>query len=147
MLKSWHSSRLSQRQADTTKILTLAGLIPPSKAELEKSFGLIKLICTRLCHNLSSEHLCVIIKISKFRQFIDNGFKEKLQLRLTEEGTKSNKVSKMHAAGRVKIIFHSVYTQPEDNTEKIWAHRFLEKPNKIAAGGMGGSWNSPECPG
>ena len=34
-----------------------------------------------------------------------------------------------------------------DNTEKIWVHRFLEKPNKIAAGGLGGAVSPPECPG
>ena len=36
---------------------------------------------------------------------------------------------------------------PGDNTEKIWAHRFFEKPNKIVAGGLGGAVSSPECPG
>ena len=35
---------------------------------------------------------------------------------------------------------------PGDNTEKIWAHRFLEKPNKIAAGGLGGAVSSKEYP-
>ena len=28
--------------------------------------------------------------------------------------------------------------QTGENTEKIWAHRFLAKPKAIAAGGLGG---------
>ena len=34
-----------------------------------------------------------------------------------------------------------------NNAEKMWAHWFLEKPNKIAAGGLGGAVSFPECPG
>ena len=36
---------------------------------------------------------------------------------------------------------------PGDNTEKIWAHRFLAKPNTIAAGGLGGAVRPPGDPG
>ena len=31
-----------------------------------------------------------------------------------------------------------------DNTEKIWAHRFLAKPKTIKAGGLGGAVSPPE---
>ena len=34
-----------------------------------------------------------------------------------------------------------------DNTEKIWAHRFLAKPKTIAAGGLGGAVSPPGDPG
>ena len=34
-----------------------------------------------------------------------------------------------------------------NNAEKMWAHWFLEKPNKIAAAGLGGAVSFPECPG
>ena len=30
-------------------------------------------------------------------------------------------------------------TLPRDNTEKVWAHRFLAKPKTIEAGGLGGA--------
>ena len=36
---------------------------------------------------------------------------------------------------------------PEDNTEKIWAHRFLAKPKMIAGGGLGGAVSPPRGPG
>ena len=36
---------------------------------------------------------------------------------------------------------------PEDNTEKIWVHRFLAKPKTIAGGGLGGAVSPPGDPG
>ena len=36
---------------------------------------------------------------------------------------------------------------PGDNTENIWAYRFLAKPKTIEAGGLGGAVSPPWGPG
>ena len=64
---------------DMTKILALAALIPPSTAEVELSFSLMKLICTRLRYSLTSEHLSACMRISKFRELMDEDFQEILK--------------------------------------------------------------------
>lgn len=48
MLEAWIGSEYSIRHPDITHILSLAALVPPSTAEVERSFSLMKLISTRL---------------------------------------------------------------------------------------------------
>ena len=57
MLKKWAESGCKNRRPDMTRILNLAALIPPSTAEVEHTFSLMKLICTKLRSSLSQENL------------------------------------------------------------------------------------------
>ena len=57
MLKQWAESGCATRHPDLTRILNLAALIPPSTAEDERMFNLMKLICTKLRNSLSQENL------------------------------------------------------------------------------------------
>ena len=57
MLKQWAESGCATRHPDFTRILNLAALIPPSTAEDERMFNLMKLICTKLRNSLSQENL------------------------------------------------------------------------------------------
>ena len=88
MLKSWYSSNLCTHHGDMMKILTLAALIPPLMAEVEWSFSLMKLICTRLRCSRTSEHLSACMRISKFRELIDEDFQEILKQWLQAKDTK-----------------------------------------------------------
>ena len=57
MLKQWTESGCATRHPDIKRILNLAALIPPSTAEVERTFSLMKLICTKLGNRLSQENL------------------------------------------------------------------------------------------
>ena len=46
MLEQWMTSEYAIRLDNNTKVLTLAALIPPSAAEVERTFSLIQLTCT-----------------------------------------------------------------------------------------------------
>ena len=48
MLEQWLGSDYAVRYCEITKLLFLAALIPPSTAEVERSFSLKRLICTKL---------------------------------------------------------------------------------------------------
>ena len=59
------------------------------------------------------------------------------------DNTFSTHISKKAICGNLTSTMSDhlapVFNQAGDNTEKIWVHQFLEKPNKIAAGDLGGS--------
>ena len=57
MLKQWTELGCATRHPDIKRILNLAALIPPSTAEVERTFSLMKLICTKLRNRLSQENL------------------------------------------------------------------------------------------
>ena len=48
-----------------TKVLTLAASIPPSTAEVECTFSLMKFICTQTRKQLSHENLGACMRIGK----------------------------------------------------------------------------------
>ena len=106
MLKSWYSSNLCTCHGDMTKILTLAALIPPSTAEVQQSFSLMKLICTRLQRSLTSEHLSACMIISKFRELADKDFQEILKQWLQAENTKSKQ---WRVESRLHLIDTRIY--------------------------------------
>ena len=62
-----------------TLILNLAALIPPSTAEVERSFSLVKFICTRLQARLTQENLSHCMRIGKFRSLMQKDHKEILK--------------------------------------------------------------------
>ena len=61
MLKQWAKLGCATRHLDITRILNLTALIPSSTAEVEQTFSLMKLICTKLQNRLSQENLCTCI--------------------------------------------------------------------------------------
>ena len=57
MLKQWAESGCESRHPIISRILNLAALIPPFTTEVERTFSLMKLICTKLRNRLSQENL------------------------------------------------------------------------------------------
>ena len=58
MSEQWmESDYYAVRHSEITKLLILAALIPPSTAEVERTFSLMKLICTKLRKRLTNENL------------------------------------------------------------------------------------------
>ena len=57
MSEQWMESDYAVRHSEITKLLILAALIPPSTAEVERTFSLMKLICTKLRKRLTNENL------------------------------------------------------------------------------------------
>ena len=75
---------------DITKIIEIAALIPPSTAEVEKSFSLINLISTPLRKSLSAENLDHRMRICKFpRSLTENGYQQILSRWLEGADNKS----------------------------------------------------------
>ena len=75
MLEAWRGTEYSIRHLDITHILSLAALVPPSTAEVERSFSLMKLISTRLRNRLTSENLGHCMRICTFhRELSDEDF-------------------------------------------------------------------------
>ena len=73
-----------------TKIIEMATLIPPSTAEVERSFSLINLISTPLCKRLSAENLVHCMRICTFpRSLTENDYQKILSRWLEGVGTKS----------------------------------------------------------
>ena len=66
MLEQWMGSDYAVRHYEITKLLILAALIPPSTAEVERSFSLMKLICTKLHKWLTKENLMALMRICKY---------------------------------------------------------------------------------
>ena len=91
MLSSWIKSDLAIRHPEITKVLKLAALIPPSTAEVERSFSLMKLICTRLRNRLLTENLGHCMRICKFRDLNYLDYDKIMEKWLTAENTKSKK--------------------------------------------------------
>ena len=46
----YNDDKMNAKHPDVTKMLLFAALIPPSTAEVERTFSLMKLICTRLTY-------------------------------------------------------------------------------------------------
>ena len=74
MLKQWAESGCESRHPVISRILNLAALILPSTAKVERTFSLMKLICTKLRNRLSQENLGACIRICKFRELTENDF-------------------------------------------------------------------------
>ena len=91
MLQSWVNNSASTRHPDMTKLMILAALIPPSTAEVERSFSLMKLICTRLRNRLSQENLSNCMRICKFRKLTDDDYVAIFNRWLGADDTKSKK--------------------------------------------------------
>ena len=70
--KNWFEASLSVRHKDISIILELAGLIPPSTAEVECWFSLMKLICTKFRKSMTAQTLSNCMRICKFRQLTDS---------------------------------------------------------------------------
>ena len=70
-LEQWIGSNYAERHPEITKLLNLAALIPPSTAEVERSFSLMKLICTKLRKRLTNENLTALMRICKYQGDID----------------------------------------------------------------------------
>ena len=67
LLKYWMLSPFSDHYRDMKTIILLGSLIHHLTAEVEQSFSLMKLICTRLGNRLLTKNLSNGIRISKFR--------------------------------------------------------------------------------
>ena len=90
-LKEWAESGCESRHPVISKILNLAALIPPSTAEVKRTFSLMKLICTKLRNRLSKENLGVCIHICIFRELTENDFHSIMGKWLEVDDTKSKK--------------------------------------------------------
>ena len=67
LFKSWMLSPFSDRHKDITTIILLRSLISPLTAEVERSFSLMKLICTWLRNRLLTKSLSHCMRICKAR--------------------------------------------------------------------------------
>ena len=91
MLKQWAESGCTNRHPDIMRILNLVALIPPSTAEVERTFRPMKLICTKLRNRLSQENLGACIRIGKFRELTEKDFHSIMEKWLKADDTKSKK--------------------------------------------------------
>ena len=91
MLKDWMESSLQQRHPEMTLILNLALLIPPPTAEVERSFSLMKLVCSQLQARLTPENVSHFMRISKFWPVTEKDHKDILKPWLAADDTKSGK--------------------------------------------------------
>ena len=57
MLKQWAESGYATHHSDIMRTLNLAALIPTSTVQVECTFSLMKLICTKLRNRLSQGNL------------------------------------------------------------------------------------------
>ena len=89
MFKQWMHCQMSARLPEITLCLQLAALIPPSTAEVERSFSLMKLICTRLRSRLSQENLGRSMRICKFRDLTEDDLKSIFQRWMNADSTKT----------------------------------------------------------
>ena len=90
MLKNWMSHPAASQHTTITRILNFAALIPPSTAEVERSFSLMNLISTPLRKRLSQESLGHCMRICKFpRELTDADYKEIMRRWLKADDTKS----------------------------------------------------------
>ena len=109
MHKLWHrNEEVVSKHPDITKMLYLAALIPPSTAEVERSFSLMKLICTRLRISLSQNSLKNCMRICKFRKLTKKDFRDILKDWLKADDTKSKK-RKVSSRLRKWLYLHDYY--------------------------------------
>ena len=76
MLEQWMTSEYAIRYSNITKVLTLAALIPPTAPEVERTFSLMKLICTQTRKRLSDENLGACMHICKYKELAECDFQE-----------------------------------------------------------------------
>ena len=76
MLEQWMTSEYAIRHPNITKVLTLVALIPSPTAEVERTFSLMKLICTRTRKRLSDENLGACMHICQYKQLAECDFQE-----------------------------------------------------------------------
>ena len=89
VLEQWMESDYAVWHGKITKLLILAALIPPSTAEAERSFSLMKFICAKLRNRLTNENLSFIMRICKYTREIN--YKEIMELWLKDEETSTKK--------------------------------------------------------
>ena len=91
MPKEWPESGCAACHPVITGILNLAALIPPSTAEVERTFSLMKLIFTKLINMLSQENLGTCIRIYKFRELTEKYFRSIMEKWLKDDDMKLKK--------------------------------------------------------
>ena len=92
MLQVWcQDLTLRAEHPDVTKMLFLATLIPPSTSEIERTFSLMKLLCTRLRILLTQASLVHCMRISKYRTLSSKDYKDILKHWLRADETKTKK--------------------------------------------------------
>ena len=106
------------RHCEITKLLILAALIPLSTAEVEQSFSLMKLICTKLRKRLTNENLTALMRICKYEGKIN--YKEIKELWLNADETKSKKDTSK--ADYVDIIIVLCILPSRNPFKKIHSH-------------------------
>ena len=91
MLKDWCTdSKLISMHQDITKIKEMAALIPPSNAEMGRSFSLMNLISTPLPKRLSAENLGHCMSVCKSpRSITKNDYQQILSQWLEGDTIKS----------------------------------------------------------
>ena len=72
--------------------MILAALVPPSTAEVERSFSLMKLICTKLRKRLLNEDLSAPMRICKYTREINYKEIMELWLKAEEMSTKKRRI-------------------------------------------------------
>ena len=111
MLKDWCTdNKLISMHQDITKIIEMAALIPPSTAEVERSFSLMNLISTPLRKRLSVENLGHCMRICKFpRSLTENDYQQILSpwLEVAETKPKSRRIN--HRLQNKKKNFQHLY--------------------------------------
>lgn len=78
---------------DITKVLRLAVFIPQPTVEVERTFNLMKIICTRTRKGLSPDNLGACMRICKYKELFECNFQEIMDLWLEAEDTASKKHS------------------------------------------------------
>ena len=91
MLKDWcNDNKFISMHQDISKIIEMAALIPPSTAEVERSFSRMNLISTPLRKRLSAENWGHCMRICTFpRSLTENDYQKILSRWLEGVGTKS----------------------------------------------------------
>ena len=90
VLKNWMGHSASVRHPAITRILNLAALIPPSTAEVERSFSLMNLISTPLRRRLNQESLGQCMRVCLFPRKLTNAdYENILKSWLQADDTKS----------------------------------------------------------
>ena len=103
VLTSCMLSPFSDHHKDMKTIIVLGSLIPPSTAEVEQSFRLMKLICAGVRNRLLTENLSHCMRICKFRDLTADEYKQILRLSLKADETK-NKKRKVSLPLQLKIL-------------------------------------------
>ena len=107
MLKDWCTdNNLISIHQGITKIIEMDALIPPSTAEVERSFSLMNLISIPLHKGLSAENLGHCMRICKFpRSLTKNDYQQILSRWLEGTGTKSKNCQMDHRLQNKKRTF------------------------------------------